>query len=199
MAIITDYPLYLRGLRFPLGLRVRVWDGAVTLRNELVSKTVRCGETFVVPAFLRFACDVMPAGGRAAVFSLELEQGQDGAAAGHQDGKRWSRALARHIFNAPQGKWTAARLALLWQVTPYKARARLFAEGEALLSLVREQRLAHALHRAAQVAGAGARDIAAVASESGFASIPAFSDACANIAGVRPGMFLRTIEIARAS
>lgn len=196
MAITTDHPLYLRGLRFPLGLRVRVWDGAVTLRNELVSKTVRCGESFVVPAFMRFACDIMPPRGRAAVFSLELEQ--HGEADGN-DGKRWSRELAQRIFSAPHGKWTAARLAALWQVTPYKARARLFAEGEALLSLVREQRLAHALHRAAQMAGAGARDIAAVAAESGFASIPAFSDACSSIAGVRPHMFLRSIPTPRAA
>ncbi|HAT31895.1 MAG TPA: hypothetical protein DCW29_13875 [Janthinobacterium sp.] len=187
MAIITDHPLYLLGLRFPRAVRVTVWEGAVTLRNELVSKRVGRGESFVVPAFLRFACDVMPGAERAAVFSLTLEHD---SGAGDGAGKRWSRALARHIFSAPQGKWTALRLAQLWQVTPHKARARLFAEGEALLSLLREQRLAHALHAAAQAAGP--RAMTQVAADSGFASVAAFSDACANVAGVCPSIFLRS-------
>ncbi|WP_317202518.1 hypothetical protein [Janthinobacterium sp.] len=196
MAIVSPHPLYLLGLRFPRDLRVTVWEGALTLRNEVVSKRVARGESFVVPAFLRFACDVMPGAGRAAVFSLALE-GDAGAPA--KDGKRWSRELARLIFSAPQGKWTAVRLAALWQVTPYQARARLFAEGEALLSLVREQRLAHALHTAAQAQGGVARDIAQVAAEAGFASIPAFADACANVAGVQAGIFLRTVSVLRAA
>ena len=70
----------------------------------------------------------------------------------------------------------------------------MIAEGEAVLCLVREQRLAHALHTAAQ-AGAdgegGERDLAQVAAGSGFASIPAFCDACVDVAGVRPSLFLR--------
>ena len=71
--------------------------------------------------------------------------------------------------------------------------AYLAAEGEALLSLVREQRLAHALHTAAQGHGDGdaARDLAQVAAGSGFASIPAFCDACVDVAGIRPSLFLR--------
>ena len=192
MALVSDHPLYLLGLRFPLRLRVTVRQGFVTLHNEITTKKLGSGDSFVVPAFLRFACDVMPGRGKPAVFTLALEE--DDAQAGHGGGKRWSQALAQHIFDTPQGKWTAARLAALWQVTPHKARARLFAEGEALLSLVREQRLAHALHTAAQ-AGAdgegGERDLAQVAAGSGFASIPAFCDACVDVAGVRPSLFLR--------
>ncbi|QYG08306.1 MULTISPECIES: helix-turn-helix domain-containing protein [unclassified Janthinobacterium] len=192
MALVSDHPLHLLGLRFPLRLRVTVRQGFVTLHNEITTKKLGSGDSFVVPAFLRFACDVMPGRGKPAVFTLALED--DEAEGGHGGGKRWSQALAQHIFDTPQGKWTAARLATLWQVTPHKARARLFAEGEALLSLVREQRLAHALHTAAQ-AGAdgegGERDLAQVAAGSGFASIPAFCDACVDVAGVRPSLFLR--------
>lgn len=192
MALVSDHPLHLLGLRFPLRLRVTVRQGFVTLHNEITTKKLASGDSFVVPAFLRFACDVMPGRGKPAVFTLALEDDEtDGS---HGGGKRWSQALAQHIFDTPQGKWTAARLATLWQVTPHKARARLFAEGEALLSLVREQRLAHALHTAAQ-AGAdgedGQRDLAQVAAGSGFASIPAFCDACVDVAGVRPSLFLR--------
>jgi AraC-like DNA-binding protein len=192
MALVSDHPLHLLGLRFPLRLRVTVRQGFVTLHNEIATKKLGSGDSFVVPAFLRFACDVMPGRGKPAVFTLALEDDEpDG---GHGGGKRWSQALAQHIFDTPQGKWTAARLAALWQVTPHKARARLFAEGEALLSLVREQRLAHALHTAAQADAdgeAGERDLAQVAAGSGFASIPAFCDACVDVAGVRPSLFLR--------
>ena len=192
MALVSDHPLYLLGLRFPLRLRVTVRQGFVTLHNEITTKKLGSGDSFVVPAFLRFACDVMPGRGKPAVFTLALEGDEpDGS---HGGGKRWSQALAQHIFDTPQGKWTAARLAALWQVTPHKARARLFAEGEALLSLVREQRLAHALHTAAQAGTdgeGGERDLAQVAAGSGFASIPAFCDACVDVAGVRPSLFLR--------
>lgn len=192
MALVSDHPLHLLGLRFPLRLRVTVRQGFVTLHNEITTKKLASGDSFVVPAFLRFACDVMPGRGKPAVFTLALED--DEADAGHGGGKRWSQALAQHIFDTPQGKWTAARLAALWQVTPHKARARLFSEGEALLSLVREQRLAHALHTAAQADADGVhgeRDLAQVAAGSGFASIPAFCDACVDVAGVRPSLFLR--------
>ena len=188
MALVSHSPMHLLGLRFPLRLRVTVRQGYVTLHNEIASRKLGSGDSFVVPAFLRFACDVMPGRGKPAVFSLALEHDEaDGQAAG---GKRWSRALARHIFQSPQGQWTAARLAALWQVTPHKARSRLFAEGEALLSLVREQRLAHALHTAAQADLGDERGLAEVAAGSGFASVPAFCDACTDVAGVRPGLFL---------
>ncbi|MGK5059622.1 hypothetical protein ACQ4WY_22070 [Janthinobacterium sp. LB2P49] len=192
MALVSDHPLHLLGLRFPLRLRVTVRQGFVTLHNEIATKKLASGDSFVVPAFLRFACDVMPGRGKPAVFTLALEGEETDA--GHGGGKRWSQALAQHIFDTPQGKWTAARLAALWQVTPHKARARLFSEGEALLSLVREQRLAHALHTAAQADADGVhgeRDLAQVAAGSGFASIPAFCDACVDVAGVRPSLFLR--------
>lgn len=191
MAIVTRHPLYLTGLRFPRDLRVTVSDGALTLHNEIARKKVTRGESFVVPAFLRFACDVMPGSSRRAVFSLALEA--DGAPHWGQLGKRWSRALARQVFNSPQEKWSAARLAALWQVTPHKAQGRLFAEGESLLSLVREQRLAHALLAAAHRDGAAGQDLAALAADSGFASVPALSHACTEIAGIEPGIFLSTL------
>ena len=189
MALVSHHPQHLLGLRFPLRLRVTVRQGFVTLHNEIAVKKLGSGDSFVVPAFLRFACDVMPGRGKPAVFSLALEQ--DEAETDHAGGKRWSRALAQHIFQSPQGQWTAARLAALWQVTPHKARSRLFAEGEALLSLVREQRLAHALHTAAQPGTDEGRGLAEVAAGSGFASVPAFCDACTDVAGVRPTLFLR--------
>lgn len=192
MALVSHYPQHLLGLRFPLRLRVTVRQGFVTLHNEIATRKLGSGDSFVVPAFLRFACDVMPGRGKPAVFSLALEQDEAEVEveAAHAGGKRWSRALARHIFQSPQGQWTAARLAALWQVTPHKARSRLFAEGEALLSLVREQRLAHALHTAAQAGPGADRGLAEVAAGSGFASVPAFCDACTDVAGVRPGLFL---------
>lgn len=193
MALVSHYPQHLLGLRFPLRLRVTVRQGFVTLHNEIATRKLGSGDSFVVPAFLRFACDVMPGRGKPAVFSLALEQdeAEEGGETQPGGGKRWSRALAQHIFQSPQGQWTAARLAALWQVTPHKARSRLFAEGEALLSLVREQRLAHALHTAAQATHGEGRGLAEVAAGSGFASVPAFCDACTDVAGVRPTLFLR--------
>ncbi|WP_176460832.1 hypothetical protein [Janthinobacterium sp. PC23-8] len=197
MALVSDSPQHLLGLRFPLRLRVTVRQGFVTLHNEIATKKLGSGDSFVVPAFLRFACDVMPGRGKPAVFSLALEEDEqrdeerDEPRASDGSGKRWSRALARHIFQFPQDRWTAVRLAALWQVTPHKARSRLFAEGEALTSLVREQRLAHALHTAAQAGLDDARGLAEVAAGSGFASVPAFCDACTDVAGVRPSLFLR--------
>lgn len=187
MALISHHPLFLLGLRFPRRLRVTVRHGHVTLHNEIATRRLGSGDSFVVPAFLRFGCDVMPGHAQPAEFTLALEQDEADAPAG---GKRWSRALAQHIFQAPQGKWTAARLAALWQVPPHKARARLFAEGEALLSLVREQRLAHALHAAATGARDGRQDLAQLAAGSGFASVPAFCDACNEVAGLRPAWLL---------
>jgi len=187
MALIAHHPLFLLGLRFPRRLRVTVCHGHVTLHNEIATRRLGSGDSFVVPAFLRFACDVMPGRTQPAEFTLALEHDE---AETPGAGKRWSRALAQHIFQSPQGKWTAARLAALWQVPPHKARARLFAEGEALLSLVREQRLAHALHAAAQPGGDPQRDLAQLAAGSGFASVPAFCDACSEVAGLRPAWLL---------
>ena len=72
MALVSDHPLYLLGLRFPLRLRVTVRQGFVTLHNEITTKKLGSGDSFVVPAFLRFACDVMPGRGKPAVFTLAL-------------------------------------------------------------------------------------------------------------------------------
>ena len=192
MALVSHHPQHLLGLRFPLRLRVTVRQGFVTLHNEIATRKLGSGDSFVVPAFLRFACDVMPGRGKPAVFSLALEQDEAepagrprlarqalepraGAAyfpvaAGTMDGRPPGRAVAGH---AAQGA-----------LAPVCRR-------RSLASLVREQRLAHALHTAAQAGLDEARGLAEVAAGSGFASVPAFCDACTDVAGVRPSLFLR--------
>lgn len=191
MAIMVHHPLHLLRLRFPMQFRVKVWTGMAYLRNHGASKKLRSGESVVVPAFLRFDCDVMPLQNCAAIFSLAAEPVPVYSHQTTIDSSEWSRSLAYDIFMAPQISWTAARLASQWQVTLPKARARLFAEGEALHSLVREQRLSHALHMVARMDGLGSHDIETVALHSGFASMSAFADACAELTGVKADILLR--------
>ena len=191
MTIRVHHPLYLLRLRFPVMFRITVLNGTLYLRNRSVSKKLVCGESMAVPAFLRFDCDVMPLRHRAAEFSLEVASVPGNAHQVTEGKKEWSRPLARHIFMSPQDSWTAACVAHHWQVTPQKARARLFAEGEALRSLVREQRVAHALHMAARMDGLGSHDLATIAVRSGFASMSAFTDICEEMTGVPADVFLQ--------
>lgn len=193
MAIVVNHPLHLAALRFPMMVQVKVWKGRVTLRNQTVCRILEEGQSFVVPTFLRFDCEVMPLAQRPAEFSLTLIADAGIAVDAVDDGKLWSLPLAREIFAAPQRHWTAAQLAAHWQVTPQKARARLFAEGETLNSLVREQRLVHALHIAASMDDPGARDINSLASRAGFTSATTFAAACTEIARVPADHLLRTV------
>jgi hypothetical protein len=193
MAIMVRHPLHLLRLRFPVGFRIKVWAGAVTVHNQGAIKKLHCGESVVVPAFLRFDCDVMPLRNRAAMFSLAREPATADADAcvAADPSNAWSRALAYDVFMSPQTGWNAVNLASRWQVTLHQARARLFAEGEALHSLVREQRLAYALHIIGRMEGAGAGDMASIAMESGFTSTATFADACSEVTGVRAEILLR--------
>ncbi len=191
MTIRVHHPLHLLRLRFPVVFRITVLNGTLYLRNHGASKKLLCGESMAVPAFLRFDCDVMPLKHRAAEFSLEVASVPVDAHQVTEREKEWSRPLAQHIFMSPQGSWTAACVAHQWQVTPQKARARLFAEGEALRSLVREQRVAHALYMAARMDGSDSHDLATIAVRSGFASMTAFSDICEEMTGVPANAFLQ--------
>ena len=46
MALVSDHPLHLLGLRFPLRLRVTVRQGFVTLHNEIATKKLASGAVY---------------------------------------------------------------------------------------------------------------------------------------------------------
>ncbi|KAF7962017.1 hypothetical protein AWV80_26650 [Cupriavidus sp. UYMU48A] len=101
----------------------------------------------MVPAFAHFDCELSAAPGQGCAITFEAVP--DAVCprmnAIHHD-KHWSRSLARLAFEHPTVDWNAARLGEQWQVAPRLVRARLFAEGEALHPLVREQRAARAFY-----------------------------------------------------
>lgn len=205
MAIVTHHSLLLRELRFPAPARVKVWKGAATLRSGGVTIELAEGESFTVPPFVRFSCLAHPRlamqllqRARPAVWSLTLEPESAADMERAADAsKPWARRLAGEIFATPNGDWTAARIARLWQMTPARLRAHLFAEGESLRSLVREQRVAFVLARLARMDHGGVEDGdgATPFAAAGFASASAMADACQDLIGLPPEIARRAISL----
>lgn len=194
MPIVSRNPVRITRLRFPFAVRVETQQGAARLRDANARRDVRPGDPFVVPAFAHFDCEMQPAPGQTCAMTFEAVP--DAVCprmnAIHHD-KHWSRALARLVFEQPAVDWNAARLGEDWQVAQRLVRARLFAEGEALHPLVREQRAARALY---MLALSEARPdptparLDLLATQSGLRSAAAFANACANLFGVELAQLL---------
>ncbi|MFL9923827.1 hypothetical protein PQR62_06120 [Herbaspirillum lusitanum] len=202
MTIVTHHTLHLTGLRFVRAARVRLWKGEAVLRSGGVTVPLKAGESFAVPAFIRFSCQTLSAG-RPAMWSLALESGSDAMQAVSDCSKPWSRDLAQLIFAEPALQWTAAHVAEHWQIPTQKVRARLFAEGESLRSLLREQRVAHAFYRLACIDAGDSEPVLHAASHSeeaqhvasGFVSAAALADACLDTIGLPPDILQRAISL----
>lgn len=195
MAIVTHHHLQLRELRFAAPARVKIWKGAATLKSGGVTIELREGESFTVPPFVRFSCLAHPRmavnAARPAVWSLALETDASSEMERAADtSKPWARKLAAAIFAEPAADWSAARIAQRWQLTSARLRALLFAEGESLRSLVREQRVAWVLARLARMDDAGS-DF----SGAGFASPAALARACQDAIGLPPEIAGRAISL----
>ncbi|MCI1005413.1 MULTISPECIES: hypothetical protein [unclassified Herbaspirillum] len=195
MAIVTHHHLPLRELRFAAPARVRVWKGAATLKSGGVAVELQEGESFTVPPFVRFACLAHPRvtaqGMRPAVWSLSLEaQSSADMERAADTSKPHARRLAAAIFAQPAAQWCAERIAREWQISTARLRALLFAEGESLRSLVREQRVAWVLAQLARMEDARARP-----SDAGFASQAALQRACQDLIGLPPGIAERALSL----
>lgn len=195
MAIITHHHLLLRELRFAAPARVRVWKGAATLKSGGVAVELQEGESFTVPPFVRFSCLAHPRvtaqGMRPAVWSLALEaQASADMERAADTSKPHARRLAAAIFAQPSADWCAERIAGQWQISTARLRALLFAEGESLRSLVREQRVAWVLAQLARMEDAGASPAAA-----GFGSLSALQRACQDLIGLPPEIAGRALSL----
>ncbi|MGO4327628.1 AraC family transcriptional regulator [Cupriavidus sp. 2TAF22] len=180
MALVSSTELRLSHLRFPFAVHVDALRGSACLRDANARREVSPGKPFVVPAFAYFDCDFLPRTGRDT--ALVLRAVPDAACPRDHGatGKYWSRALAGAMFELPRLPWNAALVSERWQVAPRLVRARLFAEGEALRVLLREQRVAHALYLLAT-----GRRIPGdrLARQAGLAHASALASACANTVG----------------
>ncbi|GEM_PF-439811 len=199
MAIVTHHHLQLHDLRFAAPARVRVWKGAATLRSGGAVIELGQGESFTVPSFVRFSCLAHPRvsvqGMRPAVWSLALEtQSSADMERAADTSKPHARRLAEAIFAQPAAHWRAERIASDWQISAARLRALLFAEGESLRSLVREQRVAWVLAQLARMDDAG------IAPErAGFTTLAALQRACQDLIGLPPETARRAISLLSGS
>lgn len=188
MALVSRTDLRLSRLRFPFAVRVDALRGSARLRDANARREVWPGNPFVVPAFSYFDCDLLPVPGRSAVITLRAVPDDAcprmtlAATPGgtYPSQKYWSRALAGEMFEHPRLAWNAALVAERWQATPRLVRARLFAEGESLRTLLREQRVAHTIHLLAMDKDAPPEWLAR---QVGLAGVAALRAACANTLG----------------
>ena len=91
------------------------------------------------------------------------------------------------MFDHPAQAWNAALLSECWQIGPRQVRARLFAEGEALLALVREQRAARALYALAMQAADTEypeQTMTRLARRAGLRTARMLNDTCASLFGI---------------
>ncbi|CAJ0790731.1 hypothetical protein LMG7141_02408 [Ralstonia condita] len=175
-------------LRFPFAVSVQAEQGTACLRDANGRREVRPGDPFVVPAFAHFGCEIpgtvwQPC---AITFKAVPDAGCPRMAAIQHD-KPWARALATLVFEHPAQAWNAALLSECWQACPRQVRARLFAEGEALHALVREQRAAWALYRLAALDADDAAQteaMQALARRAGLRTVRTLNETCASLFGV---------------
>ena len=194
MPLISRAHVRLSRLRFPFAVRVQAELGSACLRDANGRREVRPGDPFVVPAFAHFGCEIpgtlwQPC---AITFTAVPDAGCPRMAAIQHD-KPWARALATLVFEHPAQAWNAALLSNCWQACPRQVRARLFAEGEALHALVREQRAAWALYRLAHTCGNDAPEaeaLHALARRAGLRNVRTLNETCASLFGVELGALL---------
>lgn len=188
MPLISRAHVRLSRLRFPFAVRVQSEQGTVCLRDANGRREVRPGNPFVVPAFAHFGCEIpgtlwQPC---AITFNAVPDAGCPRMAAIQHD-KPWARAFATLVFEHPVQAWNDALLSHCWQACPRQVRARLFAEGEALHALVREQRAAWALYRLAHTCGNDepeAEALHALARRAGLRNARTLNETCASLFGV---------------
>ncbi len=188
MPLISRAHVRISRLRFPFAVRVQAEQGTACLRDANGRREVRPGDPFVVPAFAHFGCELPGTLWQPSAISLVAvpDAGCPRMAAIHHD-KPWSRTLANLVFDHPAQAWNAALLSECWQIGPRQVRARLFAEGEALLALVREQRAARALYALAALEGNTACPTEALeqlARRTCLRSARTLQDTCASLFGV---------------
>ncbi|CAJ0777914.1 AraC family transcriptional regulator [Ralstonia chuxiongensis] len=192
MPLISRAHVRLSRLRFPFAVRVQAERGSACLRDANGRREVRPGDPFVVPAFAHFGCEIPGTVWQPCAISFKAvpDAGCPRMAAIQHD-KPWARAAATLVFEHPAQAWKAALLSECWQACPRQVRARLFAEGEALHALVREQRAAWALYQLAQMCGsadpnveAEAEALHAVARRAGLRNVRTLNDTCASLFGV---------------
>ena len=191
MPLISRAHVRLSRLRFPFAVRVQAELGSACLRDANGRREVHPGDPFVVPAFAHFGCEIpgtvwQPCG---ITFKAVPDAGCPRMAAIQHD-KPWARALATLVFEHPAQAWNAALLSNCWQTCPRQVRARLFAEGEALHALVREQRAAWALYRLAHTCGNDepeAEALHALARRAGLRNVRTLNETCASLFGVELG------------
>ena len=191
MPLISRAHVRLSRLRFPFAVRVQAEQGSACLRDANGRREVRPGNPFVVPAFAHFGCEIpgtvwQPC---AITFKAVPDAGCPRMAAIQHD-KPWARSLATLVFEHPAQAWNATLLSECWQACPRQVRARLFAEGEALHALVREQRAAWALYRLAQTCGHAepeAEALHALARRAGLRNVRTLNETCASQFGVELG------------
>ena len=196
MPLISRAHVRLSRLRFPFAVRVQAERGSACLRDANGRREVRPGDPFVVPAFAHFGCEIPGTVWQPCAISFKAvpDAGCPRMAAIQHD-KPWARAAATLVFEHPTQAWNATVLSDCWQVCPRQVRARLFAEGEALHALVREQRAAWALYQLADMCGnaepdADAEALHAVARRSGLRNVRTLNETCASLFGVEPGALL---------
>ena len=186
MPLISRAHVRLSRLRFPFAVRVQAERGSACLRDANGRREVRPGDPFVVPAFAHFGCEIPGTVWQPCAISFKAmpDAGCPRMAAIQHD-KPWARAAATLVFEHPAQAWKAALLSECWQACPRQVRARLFAEGEALHALVREQRAAWALYQLAQMCGsAEAEALHALARRAGLRNVRTLDDTCASLFGV---------------
>lgn len=184
MALFSRSDLRLTRLRFPFAVRVTALAGTARLRDANARRDVRPDDPFVVPAFAHFDCDLRGSPGQpCAVLMESVPDTESARMAALGPEKHWSRALAGEIFRHPALAWDAALVGERWQVSPRLVRARLFAEGEALQSLLREQRAAHAFYAVASRPMCDPAAPGLLARQAGMRSGEALARACLQLFG----------------
>lgn len=184
MPIVCHSHIHITRLRFPFAARVEALQGRASLRDANARREVWPDSPFVVPAFAYFDCHLPATVGQPCTIMLTAMHTQTTGA-----GKQWSRALARLVFEHPCMAWNAALVSEQWQVTPKQVRARLFSEGEALHSLVREQRAAlafYALTRSDVSTRGLPAQLDMLARHAGMDSTATFVRTCVDLFGTDP-------------
>ncbi|MGY2489524.1 AraC family transcriptional regulator [Cupriavidus sp. CP313] len=194
MPLVSRHHVRFARLRFPFAVHVQALHGTASLRDANARREVRPGDPFVVHAFAHFDCDLPGTWQHpCAIVLTAVPDSECPRLAGKPGDRPWSRRFAGLVFSRPDTDWNVERLAAQWQVPARQVRARLFAEGEALHPLLREQRAAHALHALAAAGPVSSLD--ALAAHAGLRSGSALARSWQNWFGIDAA---RLVEDCRA-